>query len=650
MKPMILERPGNSTGRYNPLWLAIALLSVNHAASAQSDPQQLDTLQVTADRATESDRTVDSDELDRRQATDLQDIFAESPDVAVGGGAPAAQKVYVRGLEDTMLNVSVDGATQAGYLFHHQGRLTVEPELLKQVDVVAGAGEATHGPGALGGAIRFMTKDPEDLLRPGQNFGALLKGGYFSNTDGYKASTSLYGRLTDDWSALATLTQTDHGDYEDAEGNAQPYTGSERFTGFAKLVGHLTDEQRVRLSYERSEDEAYRLHRPHWRPSAGNAPLDQEVVRETVTGQYGFTSDTNDWLDLDLTLYHTEASLEHIAGPYGDYIGTMQSQGGDLRNHSQVDALSLTYGVDYRQDEASLHSPLYGTEREEGSVVGLYLQNHYQLTDRLRLSAGTRYDWFELDERLTGNTFSESGWSPNLGLRFEATEQLTLHGGWARAIRGTQVKELYVLDYYRNAEDRREEVAENVELGATYRSGNLHLAAEVFETRIDDVVGQVERGVLDNLGELESRGFRASIGYEWDRLDASLAFSRARPELNGEPLSDDDMAIGTSIGDSWVANVNYQATDDLDLGWTGRFAERLTHVAEGYPEKAGYGVNDLYANWHPLADDRLALSLRVNNVFDKQHVDHASYGDAGDIAHGLPDPGRDFRLSATYRF
>lgn len=647
---MAHDTQGTPRFPHNTLWLAIALLGASSSALAQSTSQELEPIQVTAERNSESDHVVTAETLERRQANDLQDIFADLPNVAVGGGAPAAQKVYVRGLEDTMLNVTVDGATQSGYLFHHQGRLLVEPELLKQVDVVAGAGEATNGPGALGGAIRFVTKDPEDLLRPGQNLGALLKGGYFSNTDGYKGSASLYGRLTDNWSALATLTQTDHGDYQDADGNTQPYTSSERFTGFAKLVGELTDEQRVALSYERSEDQAFRLHRPHWRPSVRNAPIDQEVIRETVTGKYGFTSNANDWLDLDLTLYRTEASLDHIDGPFGDYIGAMESYGGDLRNRSRIGDHTVTYGIDYRQDEGRLGSPLYGTDREEGSVVGLYLQNRYQLTDRLQLSAGARYDWFELDEELTGNSFSESGLSPNLGFSFDATERLNLHGGWARAIRGTQIKELFVLDYYRNAEDRREETADNYQLGATYRHGNLYLAAEVFEMRIDDVVGQVEPAVLGNLGELKSRGFNASVGYEWERLDASLSYSQARPKLNGEPLSDDDMAIGTSIGNTWVANVNFQATNSLELGWTGRFAERLTDVASNYPEKAGYGVNDVYARWQPLASDHLTLSLRVNNVFDKQHVDHASYGDAGDVAHGLPDPGRDIRLSASYRF
>lgn len=631
-----------------PLCLAIALLGASSMAHAQQ-AQELDSLQIIAERL-DADRVVDETDIERRQASDLRDIFANQPDVSVGGGAPAAQKIYVRGLEDTQLNVSIDGATQSGNLFHHQGRLLIDPELLQRVEVVAGAGDATNGPGALGGAIRFVTKDPDDLLRPGEDFGARLSTGYYSNTEGFRASSSLYGRLTEDWSALATLTHTDHDDYEDAEGNAQPFTGTERQSGLVKLVGQLTDEQRVALSYDRSEDQAFRLHRPHWHPSARNAPLDQEVVRETFTGRYGFDSLTSDWLDLDLTVYRTEASLEHIDGPYGDYIGAMQTHGGDLRNRSQLGDHSLTFGVDYRQDEARLASPLYGTNREEGRVVGLYLQDHYQLTDRLQLSAGARYDWFELDEELTGNRFEESGLSPNLGFSFDATDRLNLYGGWARAIRGTQIKELFVLDYYRNAEDRREETADNYELGARYQHGNLYLSAEAFVTRIDDVVGIVDRATLGNLGDLKSRGISASIGYDWDRLSASLSYSRTRPEIDGEPLSDDDMAIGTSVGDTWVANLNYQATDSLELGWTGRFAERLTNVANDYPEKAGYGVNDVYARWQPLVDDQLTLALRVNNLFDKQYADHASYGDATDVAQGLPDPGRDIRLSVSYRF
>lgn len=115
---------------------------------AHADPVSLEPIQVTAEREAASDIVIDRQNLDRYQADDLNDVFAGRPDVNVGGSNSIAQKVYVRGFEDPLLNVSVDGATQAGALFHHSGRLSVEPELLKQVEVNAGAGRATDGAGA----------------------------------------------------------------------------------------------------------------------------------------------------------------------------------------------------------------------------------------------------------------------------------------------------------------------------------------------------------------------------------------------------------------------------------------------------------------------------------------------------------------------
>jgi len=64
---------------------------------------------------------------------DLADLFRGVPSVSVGGGVGVAQKIYVRGLEDSLLNVTIDGAPQRGTLFHHIGRVTIEPELLETV-------------------------------------------------------------------------------------------------------------------------------------------------------------------------------------------------------------------------------------------------------------------------------------------------------------------------------------------------------------------------------------------------------------------------------------------------------------------------------------------------------------------------------------
>ena len=151
--------------------LTIALFVASQVTYANDDMEVMEVLGHTPEGI---DITIDSDQLAKSQAQDLNDIFRKDAEISVGGSSGVSQKIYVRGLEDTMLNVSIDGAEQSGNLFHHQGRLSIEPELLKQVDVSAGAGRATDGPGALGGAIKFTTKDAHDLLTAGETYGAML--------------------------------------------------------------------------------------------------------------------------------------------------------------------------------------------------------------------------------------------------------------------------------------------------------------------------------------------------------------------------------------------------------------------------------------------------------------------------------------------
>ena len=83
-------------------------------------------------------------DLSQRQASDLEDALSLDPSITVGGSTAVAQKIYVRSIGEAMLNVSVDGASQSGALFHHMGRNTIEPELLKRVEIQSGIGNAAE--------------------------------------------------------------------------------------------------------------------------------------------------------------------------------------------------------------------------------------------------------------------------------------------------------------------------------------------------------------------------------------------------------------------------------------------------------------------------------------------------------------------------
>ena len=71
-------------------------------------------------------------------------------------------------------------------------------------------------------------------------------------------------------------------------------------------------------------------------------------------------------------------------------------------------------------------------------------------------------------------------------------------------------------------------------------------------------------------------------------------------------------------------------------------------------DKPGYGVHDLYAQWSALSDDRLVINLTLQNLFDKQYLDHASNEDFENIPgyegiRGSYEPGRELRLGVALR-
>lgn len=638
--------------------LAAAMLAAGLAQAAEVEDPALALEAVEISGQTDRAETVEAEQLEHFQANDLQDVFESNPEVTVGGGAGVAQKLYLRGMEDTMLNISIDGAQQAGQTFHHTGRIGIEPELLKRAEVQAGTGDATAGPGALGGSIRFVTKDPDDLLREGEQAGALLKSGYFSNGEGYKTSASVFGRFNEDWSALAVGSYQDQNDYENGDNDDVFGTGARQKLGYAKLVGKLSEEQTLRLSYEQRHDDGERTQRPQWIVSGFNPLYPLSTERETWTLNYAFQSKDNPLLDAELTAYHTETELEQD-GRFGLYYGTTRSDGFDLRNTSHIGNHSLTYGVDYRDDKGTL-GPAgdRSLDSETGNVTGLYLQDAYQVTERLLLGAGLRYDRYELDDR-DEQSFDDDGVSPNLSLRYQLTPELALLAGYAEALRGPQVRDAFKLDSSGNDPDLKAEKAKTSEVGAEYRLGGLELSAKGYVTRIEDAIADPlgRPNLYVNVGDLKSKGVLLQSAYHWQRLSVGLSYHHNDARVDGERLNVYEYnGLGTSIGDTWTTFADYRMSDSLSFGWQGRFVQAIDGLDTGVGEvdKPGYGVHDLYAEWQPMQDDRLALTLTLKNVFDKTYLDHASNEDFEHITdyegvRGADEPGRELRLGVALR-
>jgi hemoglobin/transferrin/lactoferrin receptor protein len=647
----------NPTGRRTALSLALMAALTSQIAYAETNESiELGVVEVTGNTITPELNSVDAEQIEKLQPTDLEDLFSQSPEITVGGGGDIAQKLYVRGLEDQLLNITIDGAQQSTRLFHHAGRISIEPELLKRVEVNAGAGNALSGPGALGGSVKFVTKDPEDMLKPGEDFGALLKGTFSSNTDSFKTNTSLFGNLTKDWSAMVSYTQADIDNYEDGDGNEALGTEADQEYLFAKVVGHLTDSQTLRLSYEKREDEGDRTQRPQWKVAGFNPIYPIESERETVTLNYNLNPIDNPYLDLGLTVYTTETEIFQD-GRFGPFTGTGESVGFDLRNTTILGMHKVTYGVDYREDE-TVADGAGESAKDESTVKGVYIQDDIQLTDALLLSTGLRYDNYELDTDFGNTSYDESEVSPNIGLNYHFTDNWSVFASYAEAFKGPLAQDAFKVGFTTQNADLKPEKAENIEFGVAYESATWFGSAKAYRSEIQDVIGVegtvgAARNRFANLGDLESDGYILELGHRWESLMARISYHYNDAEVDGvEANAYDHNGIANTVRDTLIASLDYQLNSQWSFGWNGHFVKgnEVDSPVLGEANQPGYGVHDLYAQWMPSTTEDVRIALTVRNIFDKNYISHSSVADYDPVLSGYEEPGRDVRLSVAYQF
>lgn len=641
-------------GRPTILTLAIAsALSGQVVWAAENESVQLDIVKVTGNTITPETNSVTAQQIEKIQANDLQDLFSQSPEVTIGGGPGFAQKLYIRGVEDQLLNITIDGAQQATRQFHHAGRISIEPELLKRVEVNAGAGNALSGPGALGGSVKFTTKDPEDMLKPGDQFGGLVKGMFSSNTDSFKTNTSLFGRLTDDWSAMVSYTQADVDNYEDGNGDEMLGTEADQEYLFAKVVGHLTDSQTVRLSFEKREDEGERSQRPQWRVAGFNPLYPIESERETITLNYTLNPINNPYLDLALTLYDTKTEMFQN-GRFGPFTGTGESTGFDLRNTSILGMHNVTYGVDYREDK-TIADGVDENAKDDSKVKGIYIQDDIYITDALLLSGGMRYDDYELENEFANTQYSDDDVSHNIGLNFHFTENFSAFASYAEAFKGPLAQDAFKVGFTSNAPDLKPEKAENIEFGVAYESISWFGSAKAYRSEIQDVIGvsPSNRNLFDNIGDLDSDGYILEVGHRWKSVMARLSYHYNDAEVDGvEANAYDHNGIANTVRDTLIASMDYQYDPQWNFGWNARFVKGRDNVESslGEVDQPGFGVHDLYVQWTPSTTEDIRIGLTLRNVLDKNYLDHSSVANYEGILSGYNEPGRDVRLSVAWQF
>ncbi|MBE2211807.1 MAG: TonB-dependent receptor [Xanthomonadaceae bacterium] len=635
--------------------------------AARDLPRTLDTV-VVEGQAEPGNFIIEREDIELTQPSDLADLLSNESGVAVGGGSPVSQKIYVRGFEDTMLNVTIDGAQEPAELYHHQSRVQIEPEFIESIELTAGAGAATNGPGALTGALRVRTRDAFDMLREGQKAGFLLKGGYGSQGDAGKGVASVYGLLGENIGVMASLVRQDGDDYEDGNGNRVSPTGFDHRRQQFKLSGRFTDNQ-MDFSYEDLKDTGTYYERPHMTDYAGRFVLsDHELHRRTATYTHHYDP-ASALVDVEATAFRTVSDFKVRRTTTGLMYaqGEQESIGVDLRNTMRWTGLDLVWGADFREDtldalQQATPAAFWGSTRQRARVAGAYAQADWRPNEAWLVSGGLRYDAYThrgLEGVSAGVRNKDSGLSPNLSVAWRPLDSLTLRAAYSQAFRGITIRESFFSALYTYPGDLKGERADNLELGVAWEHDGYFMRVTGFRQNIDHFISAVYNGgavwgYWRNVGTAEVKGYEAELGKTWERFDVALGVWNSDGNLDGRALNDADLGLGTSIGRTWTLRGDWKPADGRSqYGLRARAVESEKNtISATAPDKPGYTVVDLLGRWTLIGDERLVLTASINNLFDRFYYDHGTYGyNAGAGKYiGFASPGREFNVSLTYRY
>ncbi|WP_245593558.1 TonB-dependent receptor [Azospirillum halopraeferens] len=611
--------------------------------------------------------TITQADLERKNPTDIAGVFAGEPGIRVGSSVPMSQKVYVNGVEETNLAVTIDGSRQNNKVFHHNGTTLIDPAFLKTVRVDAGVAPADAGPGALAGAIAYETKDARDLL-DGDGVGAFLKSTFNSNGPTLTTSAAGYGRHQG-LEALGYVTFAKGDEFKAGNGDTVAGTETDLISGLGKVAMETDSGNRFQLSYERVYDDASRpfranigfiAGRPAWEPRVRDYTID----RRNLVFSYTHTQPTDLWdprvvlaygrTNVDTWIFTRPVAPSTVPGRYRGG-GETETLNGKVENRFTIGRFgTVTAGADFYRDEATYDDPTFAAG-ERARNMGLYAQARLDPVDRLHLSFGLRGDR-QTFEGTTGQKWTNSGVSYNVSGAFDLLpEFLTAKAGYSHTWAGIPLAENFIMnDAWRYGADGPKPVtSDNVTAGLEARYRGFTAEGRVFRTNLNDArAARFAAAAASETREVESKGYEIGVGYAWADGFVRARYADIDVKIDGRPAdSDVGTYLATPVGQIiTLAAVHTVRPWNLTFGADVEFVLEYDDVQPGLQPLKAYEVVNLFVEYRLPQFSNLALRADVRNLFNETYAERATYGQEFGTVTPLYQPGRSFLLTASATF
>lgn len=570
-------------------------------------------------------KIIDRDALNTQLA--ISSSLLDSLSYSVPSLTPGRQKMTSSGvtLRGRTPLYMVDGIPQSTPLRNgERSGFTIDPAFVDRVEVIYGA-NAIQGVGATGGVINYVTvKAPRTGDWHRQVSVDITTDDFEDNAVHYKAS-ALAAREFESTDAVVGITYDIQDLYYSGDGKPVAVDttqgdimDSRTLNLFTKLGLNLGEHQRIEFSgnyFDLEGDGDYRVI---------SGDRNAEIAASSEKGSGLGDPTYNEALNIALTYTHDNVYNGELTvqGFYYDFYalyggdtfpvfqdpniapaGTLFDQSAlasekygtkltYIRENTFWDGLQIATGIDYLRDET--FQELAQTGRlwvpkmiYDGWAPFLQVEQRV-LNDRLRLSAGARYENVELEVPdfttiASANSTPVEGGSPsfeevlaNAGAVFDLTERLSLFASYAegftmpdaglilRAVNtsGQSVAELI---------DLQPVIADNIEIGANYQNGGLDVSGSYFWSD-SDLGSRIQ--VVNGAGQIrrektEIKGLEIALSY---RFDSGITAGAAYSKLDGRFDSDGDGSVDRDLDGRNIApnRMNLFIEGLLSNDWTAR--------------------------------------------------------------------------------
>lgn len=488
--------------------LGTLVLSVEPGVATTADADE-DAIQVvvTATRTEEeitdvprSATVVTREEIEEQSnlTTNVQDILGQT----VPGLGPPTQSFRnaIQTLRGRNFQILVDGvpiSTNQNSAFNQEFR-SIAPSAIERIEVVRGP-SAVFGEGAVGGVVNIITRPAGDEPRTTVEARVNSRGDFAAESFGTYVEYGFSGPLGGPVDGLFNLSWERFGYAFDAEGDRIPNFENAQENGrtinvLGRLGFDISDEQRLQISVNHFSDtqEVEFISDPSLNdfPPGTRKAEALEINDPEFIGIDGDPRRVNTVVNLNYTHDNLLGSQVALQGFYRENFGVIglpfdnRDFGGDppfvvfnqqdserWGGRLQIDtpfseAVSLLWGADYSQENLSQPQQFFDVDefdRSGGRVfrvieenfttppyevedLGIFAQLSWDISDRLLLSGGARYQnisasvddytvfgiGFEPDRDIEGGSVNADDVAFNVGAVYQITDELDVFASFAQ--------------------------------------------------------------------------------------------------------------------------------------------------------------------------------------------------------------------------